>query len=91
MLLLKIRCFSTGEMSRPVLYGLALSAPYRGALMAANALGIEIDLQEVNLMEGEHRKEEYLKVDIRLCLKHSDNHNILRKKIKFKKMLTIFS
>lgn len=46
------------------LYYLPGSAPCRTVLMAAKALGVELNLKLVNLMEGDHLKPEYLAVSI---------------------------
>ena len=49
-------------MSPVVVYGVGLSAPVRIVYMTCEALGIEYETKEVNLMKGEHMTEEYLKV-----------------------------
>ena len=49
-------------MSPVVVYGIGLSAPVRIVYMTCEALGIEYETKEVNLMKGEHMTEEYLKV-----------------------------
>ena len=49
-------------MSPVVVYGIGLSAPVRIVYMTCEALGIEYETKEVNLMKGEHITEEYLKV-----------------------------
>ena len=43
-------------------YGMDLSAPVRIVLMTAEVLGIDYELVKVDLMAGEHKKPEYLKV-----------------------------
>lgn len=44
------------------LYYLRLSPPARAVALTAAALGIELELIEVNLLAGEHYKPEFLKV-----------------------------
>lgn len=46
------------------LYYLPGSAPCRAVLMTAKAVGVELNLKLVNLMNGEHMTPEYLKVSI---------------------------
>lgn len=50
-------------MSPVVVYGIGLSAPVRIVYMTCEALGIEYETKEVNLMKGEHMTEEYLKIN----------------------------
>ena len=45
-------------------YGMDISAPVRMVMMTCEALGLEYELITVNLMEGEHKKPEFLKVEI---------------------------
>ena len=45
------------------IYGMDASAPVRMAMMTAEVLGIEYEFVVVNLMEGEHMKPDYLKVN----------------------------
>jgi len=40
---------------------LSLSPPVRSVLLTAKALGIELELRNVNLLEGEHLDSEYIK------------------------------
>ena len=44
------------------IYGANLSAPANKVRMAANALGLEYEYVQVNIREGENRKERYLKL-----------------------------
>lgn len=46
----------------PKLYMIAASPPVRSVLLCAKAIGLELDLQEVDLVNGDHLKPEYLKV-----------------------------
>jgi len=45
-------------------YYLPGSAPCRSVLMAAKAVGVELNLKVLNLMAGEHLKPEFIKVNI---------------------------
>lgn len=45
------------------LYYLTPSAPCRATLMTARAVGVDLNLKVCNIMEGEHMKEEYMKVN----------------------------
>ena len=44
------------------LYYLPASAPCRAVLLAANAVGVQLNLKYVQLMKGEHLTPEYIKV-----------------------------
>lgn len=65
-------------MSNLTLYGIPPSPPYRAALMVASALGVVLNLKQVNLMEGEHLKEDFLKVNISIRLEISIHPFILQ-------------
>ncbi|KAL3277757.1 hypothetical protein HHI36_013097 [Cryptolaemus montrouzieri] len=39
------------------------SAPCRAVLLAAKAVGVELNLKQIDLMKGEHLKPEYLKIN----------------------------
>lgn len=56
------RPFSTVKMSPPVLYSASISPPCRGVLLATGAADIEVQVEEIKLQRGEHRKKEFLKV-----------------------------
>lgn len=47
----------------PKLYMLPASPAVRSVLMCAKALGLDLDLKTVNLMNGEHLTPEFLKVN----------------------------
>ncbi|KAI4470441.1 glutathione s transferase d10 isoform a-related [Holotrichia oblita] len=49
----------------PLLYQVITSPPCRAVLMLARAIGLTIDLQNVNLMTQEHLKPEFLKAPLR--------------------------
>ena len=49
-------------MSRPILYGTDVSPPCRGVYLTEAALGLNLELREINLREKEHLKPEFLKV-----------------------------
>lgn len=44
------------------LYHFPQSGPSRGALLAAKAVGVEVDLQIVDLFKKEQLKEDFIKV-----------------------------
>ncbi|KAF7270123.1 hypothetical protein GWI33_016886 [Rhynchophorus ferrugineus] len=45
----------------PKLYGVAGSPPYGAVLMCAQTLGIKLETVYVNLLEGEHLNEDYIR------------------------------
>lgn len=49
-------------MSKPVLHYHIVSPPARAVLLTATALGIDLELKEVNLFAKEQLKPEFLKV-----------------------------
>ncbi|XP_046420376.1 glutathione S-transferase 1-like isoform X2 [Neodiprion fabricii] len=51
------------KMTPPILYSTDASPPCRGVLLAVAAAGIKLNVQEIHLMDGEHRKEEFLKMN----------------------------
>ena len=53
----------------PLLYSLDASPPCRTVLMAAKALSLPLNVQEINLQKNEHFEEKYLKVRLK-SLKH---------------------
>ncbi|XP_063990822.1 glutathione S-transferase 1-1-like [Diachasmimorpha longicaudata] len=58
---LQVRCYS--KPARPILYTTEFSPACRAVLLAEKASGLDLDKREVNLMKGEHLKEEYLKLN----------------------------
>lgn len=48
--------------AKPVLYYIMPSPPCRAVLLTAAAIGIDLKLEEVNLLEAEHLKPEFVKV-----------------------------
>ncbi|KXJ72418.1 hypothetical protein RP20_CCG018086 [Aedes albopictus] len=50
-------------MPKPILYLIHLSPPCRTVELCAKALGVELELKEVNLLGGEHLKPEFLKLN----------------------------
>lgn len=46
------------------LYHFPLSAPSRAALLVARALGIDVDIQLVDLMKKEQLKQDFVKVGL---------------------------
>lgn len=55
-----VYCLFRGEMMMPVLHYLPPSPPCRAVLLLGRMLNIEFDLKQVNLMEGEHLKPEFI-------------------------------
>lgn len=52
------------------LYYLPGSAPCRAVLLAAKALGVELNLKLTDLMKGEHLTPEYIKVKCKYVYKY---------------------
>ncbi len=46
----------------PVLYGVIASPPCRAVLMTGKALGVDLEMNVVNIREGENRTPEFLEV-----------------------------
>nr|WET52671.1 glutathione S-transferase [Phaedon brassicae]WET52796.1 glutathione S-transferase [Phaedon brassicae] len=46
-----------------ILYHFPLSGPSRGALLAAKAVGVDVDVQIVNLFKKEQLKEDFVKIN----------------------------
>jgi glutathione S-transferase len=44
------------------LYYVSASAPCRSVLLAASAIGVQLNLKNVNMMQGEHLTPEFIKV-----------------------------
>jgi glutathione S-transferase len=44
------------------LYYVPASAPCRAVMLAANAVGVQLNLKRVDLMKGEHLTPEFIKV-----------------------------
>ena len=49
-------------MLRPILYYTLTSPPSRSTLLAATAIGLDLDLRKVNLLNLEHLKPGFLEV-----------------------------
>ena len=49
-------------MSPIMIYGMAPSAPFRIVTMTCEILGLQYEVKPVNILEGENKKPEYLKV-----------------------------
>lgn len=54
---------SCGDRKSLKLYHFPISAPSRGALLAARAIGVPIEVEIVNLFEKEQLKESFIKVN----------------------------
>lgn len=50
-------------MSKPILYWADLSPPTRFVLLTAKEIGLEFDLRPISLMDGDHMKPEFLKIN----------------------------
>ncbi|XP_069700043.1 glutathione S-transferase 1-1-like [Periplaneta americana] len=50
------------------LYYMPLSAPCRSVMMAASALGVELNLKFLDLFKGEHMKPDFLKLTPQHCV-----------------------
>lgn len=55
-------------------YYLPGSAPCRSVLMAAKAVGVELNLKRLNLMSGEQMKPEFIKVNPQHCIPTLDDN-----------------
>ncbi|KAI1285674.1 Glutathione S-transferase 1, isoform C [Halotydeus destructor] len=49
-------------------YYMPASAPCRAVIMTAKALGVELNLKELNLMAGEHLKPEFVAINPQHCI-----------------------
>lgn len=49
---------------KPVLYYVLLSPPCRSVLLTAAALGVELELKEIDLLGLEHLKPEFVEVSV---------------------------
>merc|ERR1712113_1233935 len=59
-----LSCLLLQIFKMPVtIYGPKLSAPVRIALMTCEAMGIEYETKNIDLMKGEHMTPEYLKIN----------------------------
>ncbi|XP_011691911.1 PREDICTED: glutathione S-transferase 1, isoform C-like isoform X1 [Wasmannia auropunctata] len=57
-------CKATGDFKMPIdLYQVPGSAPCRAVRLAAAAVGVDINLKNVDLMAGEHLKPEFIKMN----------------------------
>jgi len=50
-------------MPKPILYSLDFSPPVRSVKLVAAAIGLELELRPVDLINGEHLKEPYVKIN----------------------------
>jgi len=64
-------------MSGIVLYGLDISAPVRSCQLTLRALELEYEFKEVDLLAGEHRKEEFLKKNPQHTVPLLDDNGVL--------------
>lgn len=54
----------------PTLHMLYASPPARAVMMTAKAIDLELNLKEVDFMNEEHLKPEYMKVSFRVFTPH---------------------
>ncbi|XP_037042539.1 glutathione S-transferase 1-like isoform X2 [Bradysia coprophila] len=63
--------------SKIILYYLSLSPPVRSVLLTAKALGIDLDLRNVNLLEGDHLKPEFIKLNPQHTVPTIDDNGVI--------------
>lgn len=49
-------------MPRPILYSTDVSPPCRAVLLTAEAIGLDLEIREVNLLKKENLKDDFVKV-----------------------------
>lgn len=64
-------------MSSLKLYHFPVSGPSRGALLAARAIGIPIQIEIVNLFKKEQLQESFLKLNPQHCVPTLDDNNFV--------------
>lgn len=50
-------------MSKPILYYSLLSVPVRAVLLTAKEIGLELELREIDILNGQQLTEEYIKIN----------------------------
>jgi len=63
--------------SKIILYYLSLSPPVRSVLLTAKALGIDLELRNLNLLEGEHLKSEFTKLNPQHTVPTIDDNGVI--------------
>lgn len=63
-----VYCLFRGEIMLPVLHYVPPSPPCRAVLLLGRMLNVDFELKQVNLMEGENLKPEFLQVSRQFCL-----------------------
>ncbi|KAJ6635887.1 Glutathione S-transferase 1 [Pseudolycoriella hygida] len=63
--------------SKIILYHLSLSPPVRSVLLTAKALGIELELRDVNFLKGEQFESEYLKINPQHTIPTIDDNGVI--------------
>ncbi|XP_055837787.1 glutathione S-transferase 1-like [Episyrphus balteatus] len=63
--------------AKPILYYTPQSPPCRAVLLAGAEIGIEFDLREVDLIAGDHRKPEFLKINPQHTIPVVDDNGII--------------
>ncbi|XP_060805433.1 glutathione S-transferase 1-like [Amyelois transitella] len=64
-------------MAPPKLYHEPRSGPSRGALLAARAIGVPIEVEKVDLMKKEQLKESFLKINPQHCVPTLDDDGFI--------------
>lgn len=59
-----VSCLFRGEKTMPILHYLPPSPPCRAVLLLGRLLNIDFDLRLVDLSHGEHKKPEFIEVNI---------------------------
>lgn len=57
-------------MTKIVLYSQDISPPCRSVLMTAHAIGLELEVREINLLKKDNMKEEFIKVGSYHSMEH---------------------
>ncbi|XP_055919869.1 glutathione S-transferase 1 [Eupeodes corollae] len=63
--------------SKPILYYAARSPPCRAVLLAAAEIGVELDLRPMNLLAGEHKTPEFLKINPQHTIPVLDDNGVI--------------
>lgn len=63
--------------SKIVLYHFPLSGPSRGALLAARAVNVQLEIKIVDLLKKEQLKEDFLKINPQHCVPTLDDEGFV--------------
>jgi glutathione S-transferase len=61
----------------PTLYYLPPSPPCRSVLLLGRMLGIDFDLKTVNVLEGEHLKQDFTQINPQHTIPTMDDHGLV--------------